>query len=147
MRKVAAPLLAQILDPLRVEEFVGRYFERRPLLVRGPPEKFDFLLRANEFESHLERAESIRAVFPGFVEVSIAPHEIDEMMRAGASICVTGLDRAHGRLRRTAGRIRSQLHYFGKVDFRAYRSPPGGGFDLHYDARVATTLQIAANGT
>ena len=67
------------------------------------------------------------------------------MINAGASVCVTGLERAHPKLRQTADSIRRELNYGGDVSFRAYLSPPGTGFDLHFDARVATTLQIAGS--
>jgi ribosomal protein L16 Arg81 hydroxylase len=53
------------------------------------------------------------------------------------------MERAHAKLREAAGRARTELNYAGDVSFRAYLSPPGSGFGLHFDARVATTLQIS----
>jgi ribosomal protein L16 Arg81 hydroxylase len=135
--------LERLLAPLSVDEFVGEYFQRTPLRIRGKPGKFDFLFRAEEFQLGLDRVSEIRAVFPRQWQAQIRAADLKQMMHAGATVCVTGLDDAHPRLSRAARLIRSQLNYPGEVSFRAYLSPPGRGFDLHFDARVATTLQIA----
>jgi ribosomal protein L16 Arg81 hydroxylase len=139
----AASALQRILAPLSVDEFVEKYFQRRPLKLSGAPTKFDFLFREGEFLDNLERVKHIRAVFPKNRQARIQPPEIPDMMEAGATICITGMERAHPRLREAARRIRSELNYAGEVSFRAYLSPPDSGFDLHFDARIATTLQIA----
>jgi ribosomal protein L16 Arg81 hydroxylase len=65
------------------------------------------------------------------------------MYEAGATVCVTRIDAGDERLRRLGAAVKSQLSYAGHVDFRAYLSPDGRGFPTHFDARVATTLQIA----
>jgi ribosomal protein L16 Arg81 hydroxylase len=139
----AATALQRILAPLSVHEFAEKYFQRRPLKLSGDARKFDFLFREADFVLNLDRAKHIRAVFPKNRQAHIRPAEIPDMLEAGATICVTGMERAHAKLRAAAERIRSELHYAGSVTFRAYLSPPGSGFDLHFDARVATTLQIA----
>jgi ribosomal protein L16 Arg81 hydroxylase len=139
----AASALQRILAPLSVDEFIGKYFQRRPLKLSGTPGKFHFLFREGELLDNLDRVKHIRAVFPKNRQARIQPQEIADMMEAGATICVTGMERAHPKLADAARRIRADLGYTGEVSFRAYLSPPGSGFDLHYDARVATTLQIA----
>jgi ribosomal protein L16 Arg81 hydroxylase len=82
-------------------------------------------------------------VFPRNRQARIQPSEIEQMYDAGATICVTGMEQAHPRLHAAAARVRAEMAYAGEITFRAYLSPPGSGFDLHFDARVATTLQIA----
>jgi len=139
----AASPLRRILHPVTVDEVVLRYFQRRPLRLKHPRDKFDFLFRESDFPVNLDRVRHIRAVFPQNRQARIQPSEIEQMYDAGATICVTGLEWAHPRLRAAASRVRSELNYAGNVTFRAYLSPPGSGFDLHFDARVATTLQIA----
>ena len=138
-----ASTLQRILEPLDVEAFAETYFQKRPIKVAGRPDKFEFLFRESEFLLNLDRVKHIRAVFPKNRQAHIQPAEIPDMLDAGATICVTGMERAHAKLRNAARRIRSELKYAGEVSFRAYLSPPGSGFDLHFDARVATTLQIA----
>ena len=135
--------LQRILEPLGVDDFVERYFQRRPLRIKGGPGKFDFLFRQSDFPLRLHRVEDIKAVFAQNRQQHIQPADIKRMLHAGATVCVNGLERAHPQLRSAARRIRSELNYAGQVTFRAYLSPPGHGFDMHFDARVATTLQIA----
>jgi ribosomal protein L16 Arg81 hydroxylase len=38
--------------------------------------------------------------------------------------------------------IKRQLGFSGNVSFNAYLSPPGSGFNWHFDSRIARTLQI-----
>jgi ribosomal protein L16 Arg81 hydroxylase len=140
-------LLDQVLKPVSVGTFLKDYFGVRPLLVRGARDKFHFLLRAENFMFGLDRVREVRCVFSGLKQATISPSDIKEMFEAGATICVTGMERAHSTLQRAAKRIESEIGYAGRVDFRAYLSPPGSGFDIHYDARVATTLQIDGTKT
>lgn len=134
--------IARILRPVKVEEFLSSYFERHPLIIRGTQEKFKYLFKPDDFKFGLERVSEIRAVFPGLWQAQIHPADIKEMVKAGASICVTGIENAHPKLLQVANSIKTELSYGGTISFRAYLSPPGAGFDLHFDARVATTLQI-----
>jgi hypothetical protein len=46
-------------------------------------------------------------------------------------------------LARWAHAIRGQLNFTGTVGVNCYVSPDGAGLPMHYDRRVATTLQIA----
>jgi ribosomal protein L16 Arg81 hydroxylase len=135
--------LQRILHPLSIDAFVGKFFQRRSFRLPGPANKFDFLFRERDFPVGLDRTKEIRAVFTGNRQVRIRPIEIPQMYEAGATICITGMERAQPKLLRAATLIKSELNYAGSVSFRAYLSPPGSGFGLHYDARVVTTLQIS----
>ena len=139
--------LASLLSPLSVETFLNHYFGKRPLVIRGTPGKFDALMKPRDFIRNLDQAKEIRCVFGELRQATISPGDIREMFEAGGTICVTGIDRAHGTLRTAARRIEKEIGYGGRVDFRAYLSPPGSGFDIHYDARVATSLQLEGSKT
>jgi ribosomal protein L16 Arg81 hydroxylase len=147
MRVSVHQTLAAILRPFSVEEFLDHYFGQRPLLVRGTPRKFDLLMKPTDFIYKLDRVSEIRCVFDGLKQATIGPGDVREMFEAGATICVTGIDRAHPSLRLATRRIQRELGYAGRIDFRAYLSPPGSGFDVHYDARVATSLQLDGTKT
>jgi ribosomal protein L16 Arg81 hydroxylase len=139
--------LEAVLRPVSVEQFLHEYFGKRPLLIRGNPKKFDALMKPQDFIRNLDRVTEIRCVFGELRQATIRPADLREMFDAGATICVTGIDRAHASLRRAARLIESEIGYAGRVDFRAYLSPPSTGFDIHYDARVATTLQLDGSKT
>lgn len=138
-----ASALQRILHPMTIDEFAADYFQRRPLRIRGKPGKFDFLFRESDFELRLGRAKQIKAVFGELRQATIDARDIRHMLDAGATICVNGIERAHPKLLDVTRQVRAELGYAGTVSFRAYLSPPTRGFDLHFDARVATTLQIA----
>jgi ribosomal protein L16 Arg81 hydroxylase len=135
--------LSEILSPVPVEEFIECYFERLPLFVPGPDDKFDHLFRTQDFKNNLDKVGDIRAVFPLLRQAHIGIVDIPDMLRAGASICVTGMEAGHETLGRMAAAVADRLNYTGKVTVRAYLSPQGRGFDMHFDARVASTLQIS----
>jgi ribosomal protein L16 Arg81 hydroxylase len=139
--------LASILSPMPVNTFLHKYFGKRPVLIRGAPGKFNALMRPANFIYGLDRVPEIRCVFGELREATISVRDIREMFEAGATICVTGIDCAHRSLRSAARQIEMEIGYLGRVDFRAYLSPPGSGFDIHYDARVATTLQLEGTKT
>jgi ribosomal protein L16 Arg81 hydroxylase len=65
------------------------------------------------------------------------------MVSAGATVCVTGLESAHPKVQRHLETIKRELNFPGRLSLRAYASPPGSGFDLHYDACAVTTLHLA----
>ena len=135
-------VLERILAPITVAAFAERYFEKRPLRVPGRVGKFKFLFGPAEFNIGLDRATDIRAVFREGWQAHISPADIEEMIQAGATICIGGMEKAHPKLEHAASQIKRRLNYCGSVDFRAYLSSPGHGFDIHFDARVVTTLQI-----
>jgi ribosomal protein L16 Arg81 hydroxylase len=137
--------LDRILSPLPVSKFLGTYLNKKPLFIRGRPKKFSFLFKEQEFSHRIGELTEIRAVFTSLRQAEIKPDAIPDMLDAGATICITGMEKVHERLAFVARSIASEIGYSGVVDFRAYLSPPRAGFDLHYDARVATTLQISGN--
>jgi ribosomal protein L16 Arg81 hydroxylase len=140
-------ILAAVLSPVSVNTFIDQYFGKRPLVVRGAPGKFDALMKPGDFIYGLDHVPEIRCVFGELRQATISPGDIREMFEAGATICVTGIDCAHRSLRSAARRIEMEMGYAGRIDFRAYLSPPGSGFDIHYDARVGTTLQLEGTKT
>jgi ribosomal protein L16 Arg81 hydroxylase len=139
--------LAKILDPISVDAFLRESFGKRPLLIRGQPGKFDFLMKPANVIFGLDKVTEIRCVFGGLKQATISPADIREMYEAGATICVTDLQLAHRSLQTAARRVRREIGFAGRVDFRAYLSPPSSGFDFHYDARTATTLQLDGEKT
>ncbi len=145
--KGKAPVLSALLDPLPVDAFLARYFGQRPLHIPGAPGKFDRLMKPERFILGLDRVAEIRCVFEGLRQATIGPLDIREMFEAGATICVTGIERAHPALQRAARRIENEIGFAGRVDFRAYLSPPASGFGFHYDARIATSLQLQGTKT
>lgn len=75
---------------------------------------------------------------------AIAASTIDAELAAGNTICVSAIELGDRKLAALAAELKQQLAFAGRVSVHAYLSPKGSGFSfVHFDARIATTLQIA----
>ncbi len=153
--------LASLLSPITPTTFVREYWAKKPLFVKGFRDKYKGLFSREAFV----RALSAPGPAPeDFLHASFdkgkgstsskAPEEwasasfkanLDEAMplfKAGATLCVTLLETRVPALAPLLGAVKRQLGYPGNVHFNAYLSPPGVGFNWHFDGRIASTLQI-----
>jgi ribosomal protein L16 Arg81 hydroxylase len=120
--------LAWILGPMEPEIFITQYLHAQPIHIKGEHNRFSGLFNRTRFEQ-------LVAVF----------RENGEFAEKHGTTCLRGIDRFDDTLADLVRQVRVDLNYSGMVDIRAYFSPDGGGFDTHYDARSATTLQIEGN--
>jgi ribosomal protein L16 Arg81 hydroxylase len=150
--------LQDLIAPMGPEEFLRSFWGQTPLYIPGHKDKFQTLFSMDRLQQRLRPwtpAQSrprhsefgdllIRASFDrGRNPVRVAPFEAMHLYNAGATLCIDGIASADRRLMSTARNIRRELNYVGPADFRVYLSPDGQGFDTHFDARIATTLQIS----
>jgi ribosomal protein L16 Arg81 hydroxylase len=149
--------LEELLSPVSREEFANSYFSRLSLYVEGNPNKFDHIFGFENLKQALARGRKVEdkrfnlmASFAGGEE-SGSPKpmfvanigQVGELLKAGATICVTNIHMADPCLARWAQAVREQLNFTGTVGVNCYVSGDGGGLPMHFDKRVATTLQIA----
>ena len=149
--------LQELISPISAEEFVNSYFARESLYVQGTPHKFDHIFSWKKLQQAIatgqnipDRRYNMTASFARG-EVSGSPRrmieayhdQIAELLQAGATICITNIHMADPVLSRWARAIRAQLNFSGTVGVNCYISPDGAGLPMHYDKRVATTLQLA----
>jgi hypothetical protein len=154
--------LRALLSPVLPETFVREYGGRKPLFVKGFAEKYRGLFSRDAFIKALAQPgpaapDFLRASFdkkegpprgPGAaLEASstafnVTPEQAVPLFRAGATLCATQIEMRVPSLGRFVGAIKRQMGYPGRVTFSAYLSPPGAGFNWHFDGRVASTLQI-----
>jgi ribosomal protein L16 Arg81 hydroxylase len=149
--------LEELLSPVSREEFANSYFSRLSLYVEGNPNKFDHIFGFENLKQALARGRKIEdkrfnlmASLAGGEETgSPKPmfvaniDQVGELLKAGATICVTNIHMADPCLARWAQAVREQLNFTGTVGVNCYVSGDGGGLPMHFDKRVATTLQIA----
>jgi ribosomal protein L16 Arg81 hydroxylase len=136
--------LTALLAPITPEAFVRDYFDTRPLYLRGHPEKFRDLFRPEDLRATIAGGVTLHANLGGARQLKhVDPRDIDTLIASGATLCAGDLIRTNSKLAAFAAEIGGRLGFAGRVDVRAYWSPDGHGFDTHFDARVATTLQIA----
>lgn len=149
--------LQELLSPISCEEFARAYFSRQSLHVEGHPEKFDHVFNWESLKRALSKGRNIEdkrfnlkaSYASGEKAGSNKPmfdvdiHQVGELLNSGATICITNIHMADLDLARWAQAIRAQLNFTGTVGVNCYVSPDGAGLPMHYDRRVATTLQIA----
>ncbi|HZH17806.1 MAG TPA: cupin domain-containing protein [Archangium sp.] len=145
--------LHALLAPVPPELFLEHYWERKPLHIRGTPDKFRGLFDRSALERALtrqhERGISVRVSFDNERdEKSVGLHlpidasQMGEYLARGATVCVDPLDRGAPELAAYAATLKRQLHHAGAVNVRAYLSTHGFGFNTHFDRNIATTLQL-----
>jgi len=142
--------LERLIAPFGVEEFITQYWMQRSFFVRGGPDKVGDLFSLDSFHAAVaaaarrtdapQRGFSVRA---GATR-TIMPWTIASEVAAGETICVSAIEVGDARLAELAAELKRELAFAGRVGVHAYLSPRGSGFSfLHFDARIATTLQIA----
>lgn len=149
--------LQELVSPIPCEEFVNTYFSRISLNVEGHHKKFEHIFSWERLRQALSRGQkivdrryNITASFTSGEEsgsrrpmIEAHHNQISELLQAGATICITNIHMADPFLAKWAQAIRAQLNFTGTVGVNCYVSPDGSGLAMHYDKRIATTLQIA----
>lgn len=149
--------LQELLSPISCEEFAKSYFARLSLYVKGHPAKFDHVFNWDSLKEALSNGRNIqdkrfnlKASYASGEEsgsskpmLDVEISRVGELLNSGATICITNIHMADRDLARWANAVRRQLNFTGTVGVNCYVSPDGAGLPMHYDRRVATTLQIA----
>jgi uncharacterized protein (DUF2237 family) len=149
--------LEELVSPISCKEFVDSYFSRASLNTKGHAGKFDHIFSWGKLKQALLRGQAITdrrynitASFTGGEDsgnardmVEAQHDKVVELLNAGATICITNIHMADPNLARWAQAIRAQLNFTGTVGVNCYVSPDASGLPMHYDKRVATTIQIA----
>jgi ribosomal protein L16 Arg81 hydroxylase len=156
--------LRALLAPVTPETFVRDYWGRTPLYVKGFAEKYAGFFDGEAFSRALAQPgpqpdDFLRASFDRKTEsgTSAAPRlaadlrstafrasveQAPALFEAGATLCMSQVETRIPHLAPFVAAIKRQLGYPGRVSFNAYLSPRGSGFNWHFDARIASTLQI-----
>jgi hypothetical protein len=155
--------LRALLAPVTPETFVRDYWAKKPLFVKGFRDKYAGFFGAEDFSRALAvhrpgDDDFLRVSFDRKTDdgrsISAAGGELRSqafrasadqavpLFDAGATLCVSQIETRVPSLVPFIAAIKRQLGYPGKVAFNAYLSPPGSGFNWHFDSRIASTLQI-----
>jgi ribosomal protein L16 Arg81 hydroxylase len=137
--------LETMLHPVTRETFLREYWELRPLHIPGHPGKFRDFFDVQKFREVAIAGCSLLACFEGETGQRMVPVEasqVEASLESGATLCLSGLEGVGEAFSRLAAALKTGLGYTGTVSLRSYFSADGHGFNTHFDARVATTLQI-----
>lgn len=135
----------RLLAPVSLEEFFRDYWNRRPLYVPGPAQRFADLLSRDAFIALLPHCRELKAGFYDrkgwFCELPIMPSQVKRLSEAGMTICA-GVLPPDDRRSAVTGSYRRGVAFAGEVYFNAYMSPDGHGFTLHIDDHPVFILQV-----
>lgn len=141
--------LHRLLNPVTPEEFLETYWDQKSLYIPGSAGKFDLLgFNLDAFKKAALRGspENIAAAYVDaedfFHEFIINPRQLEDLFAAGMSICFGFISNFHPQLGAFAAAFRQYLNHAGKIHFNAYLSPPGKGFNLHFDSKSVVVMQI-----
>ena len=149
--------LQDLLSPISPGEFVNSHFARASLSTKGHAQKFDHIFSWKKLARALVRGQkiadkryNITASFTGGEDtgnprdmIATTHEKVVELLNGGATVCITNIHMADPELAQWAQAIRAQLNFTGTVGVNCYVSPDASGLPMHYDKRVATTLQIS----
>jgi ribosomal protein L16 Arg81 hydroxylase len=150
---VSGDELSTLLFPTSPQTFIDEYWQRKPLFLKGAPEKFEGLFDFSRFQRAIKQASElvdpsgfsigafVREDSLTFTE-SIDVDDVESCLARGATVCVNAINLGDDDLTYYASAIREQMSYAGLVRFNCYLSPDGSGAPTHFDARVSLTLQI-----
>ena len=152
--------LRTVLSPVDVKSFSDECLaDRKPLLIRGTPDKFDSVFNLARFREAVFRLDrkhppgfSLKATFSrGDTEHSpmmpIEYKHVGPLLDAGGTVCVTSIHLGDAGLEALVRDSTHALGYAGNIGVNCYLSGAGSGFARHYDARFASALQIAGSKT
>jgi ribosomal protein L16 Arg81 hydroxylase len=155
--------LQSLLWPVTPETFVHDYWAKKPLFIKGFKDKYKGFFDGEAFRQALAvpgaaSQDVLRASFDAKTGAgaSVAPkagecsssvfrasiEQAVPLFKAGATLCLSQVELRVPALADFLAAIKRQLGYPGKASFSAYLSPPGSGFNWHFDGRIASTLQI-----
>jgi len=133
---------SQLFSPLSGREVLERFVK---LEAYHFDEETDFrknLFSVPCFWEAMKLSPSVRAIFPRFRTAKISHRDARSMFEAGATICVSGLERTHAPFVRLAERMNRFFGLRDGVEIKSYYSPDGCGLDAHYDPRFVNAVQI-----
>jgi ribosomal protein L16 Arg81 hydroxylase len=140
-------LIERILSPLSCRDFIENFWGKRSLYVPGTVEKLAGLFTMADLWTGLELADPKRVLVRasrdrGQTQTTITAESANDAYKTGATLCVDGLASVEPRLADLARTVGSELGFLGLCTVRAYLSPDRQGYGMHFDRRVAMTLQI-----
>lgn len=146
---------AALVAPLPVQKFIDEVMFRKSAHLRMRGRDFTTILSEDSLRAALRTATQtnttlvIRASFrtpQGDIWFpSVTPAQAPLFYAAGATVCVMGLEALVPALWQLVLRVKADLQYAGPVLPSVYYSPEGQGFDTHFDARLAFSMQISGN--
>jgi ribosomal protein L16 Arg81 hydroxylase len=138
-------VLQKLLGEVAPAQFFADIWQQRPLHCQGNPARFAGLFDRSNLSEAAKSCDSLKAYTRdahGFArESAVTPERVDEAFRAGATICIGGIN-GHAPLDEFIARLAAEIVQAGDMSFNCYFSPDGQGFALHCDDHPVWILQL-----
>lgn len=139
-----------LFQPLSLDDFRANYWRRRPVQIKGTPDKFAGLLDVDRFfskyASHADVDLFAGKVFDEgrFQQISINHAQAEKLFMYGFTIQIEDLHWAHPPLMQLNAGLRDALGIYAAMEAAAFLAAPGVGFGIHFDPNPDIwTLQIS----
>jgi len=150
----ATNLASELLSPITVDDFVGRYWEREAVHVSGGAAKAASVYSPQQLRDVIARpGRTVDAFIPDpgnrlmrnaqtAVTVTIPSERIDVLFKAGATISARGVERDDADLARLVAALRVALGFVGPIACDAWLSPETNGLPIHFDGVAVLAFQL-----
>lgn len=146
--------LEHLISPTKINSFKSNIFGQKPFLSlnKGPIFKEiidyegirDVLLKSkvlpNSVTIHANHQKGLQSKNESSFEINVSA--IDKHLESGTNICITSLHLLHPKLNSYVRALKHQLNFAGGVGVNCYISPIGHGFNVHFDNKNVTAVQL-----
>jgi ribosomal protein L16 Arg81 hydroxylase len=141
--------LQDLLSPHEAQDFLARFWGKRPLYIPGSAKKFEHLkfnLAALEgIIREVEPHDRLRVRFVG-ADNKVKPTPVDlgrySIRRGKLTVCADWINDRVDTLASYCAGIKAGLCHPGSVFMTCYASPDGHGFGTHWDCQASFILQL-----
>lgn len=144
---MASASFQDLILPVSTGEFTQRYWRRAATLIEGEHDKFDGLLSVEDFYRAAGSAGAhMKSVYHGAEaqqrEMYVPGRLAKGLLEAGTSLCLASIDHHVPRVKELALACKREMSYAARVFFNCYYSPPGHGFNMHFDSMDVFIIQL-----
>jgi len=147
-----------IIAPYERAHFFQEYWEKKPLVLKGTPEKFKDLpdqrflpsMLSGRFSDHrwikgIAGHAQASLLYPdgSIKRVAAPPGTWPDLYNSGFTLCFSAVDSTHGVLRALIKDVEASSPFPGHNVTTCYLSPPHSGSGMHFDCQNVVFLQTS----
>jgi len=137
-----------LISPISTAEFTREFWRRKATLIEGREAKVGDLFSVEEFYSAATSPGAhIKSVYHGAEsqqrEMYVPGRLARGLHEAGTSLCLASVDHHVPKLKQLTRKCKREMGYASRVFINCYYSPPGHGFNMHFDSMDVFIIQLA----
>ncbi len=143
----------KLLAPIKPQDFLHQYWDKKPLYIKGTREKFRDLFSRQAFDQAIGqwsrnrvRDMNVKAAFIDLEgsqqEIEAGQQHINDFLVAGMTICAVSINAVDSKLTAFLAGVKASLNLPAHIIFNCYVSKDEKGFSTHFDGHGVIILQI-----